>query len=263
MGARRRQASALRVRHSQSFASRRALPGHFEVGRQPEAVLAAWALKGWEKIFEQPLEDGPAHGRQARRRRRSGKSTPHFFPVPPGSFRRGDDAAGQRRLVTSSAREMQPSPRAALEVVEAELLLELLVSFPCVAAAPALVRRPGRCRCRVGPDRVHGLRSVRPSMPTPAPVSSGKAARALRSPASPIPITVSGALTSPVDLMSSRTRAPPRSGRWRAPRRRPPARGRPLRRGSRGGPGIAADGAPSTSWGSARREARRGAARRR
>lgn len=39
-----------------------ALPGSFEVRRQPEAALAVRASDGWYEAHEQPADDGLPHG---------------------------------------------------------------------------------------------------------------------------------------------------------------------------------------------------------
>ena len=48
-----------------------ALPGHFEVRRQPEAAATVRALHGRDDRHEQSADDGLTHGGQARRRWRS------------------------------------------------------------------------------------------------------------------------------------------------------------------------------------------------
>lgn len=126
-----------------------ALPGNFKVGWQPETMLAAWALMGWDKILEQPVADGLAQCWEARRGRRARKTDPHFPPphqVRPGKATMLQVCEGQARHQPVT---MQPGPRAALEVVEAEFFLELLMRL--LAHSACLDRpneRPPRDPCR-------------------------------------------------------------------------------------------------------------------
>jgi hypothetical protein len=118
-----------------------ALPGHFEERRQPEVAPTVRASHRWDEADEQAADDGLPHGGQARRRWRSRQTGHLFFSIRPV----GPSRAQVLQVGAGDARHqrvpVQASPGAALEVVKAQFLLELLVAL---LAHPALLDRTGQ-----------------------------------------------------------------------------------------------------------------------